>query len=185
MIITDKKVEKMILKVDPEAALEHVLYVVIHNGVHAKDRILWTKIRKLFFWFTVSCFTLQVIFPSLWIVPFIAIFSSGIWGACFSLINDSGFLVKDNRGYTFYLQGKWPYSIKESIPLSLDEIKSSTPVEEIFSESFPTIELTVKGEYYQVATRKKTLGLKKQKNSFKTIVPDFITETMRSEQYFQ
>ncbi len=185
MIITDKKVEKMILQVDPEASLEKVLYVVIHNGIHAKDRILWTKIRKLFFWFTVSGYALMAIFPSLWIAPFIAIFSSGIWGACFSLINDSGFLVKDKRGYTFYLQGKWPYSIKESIPLSLDEIKSKTPVEEIFSESFPTIELTVKGEHYQVVTRRKTLGLKKQKHSFETIVPDFIAETMSSELYFR
>ena len=185
MIVTDKKAEKMILQVDPEASLEQALYVVINNGVYAKDRILWTKIRKLFFWLTVSGFALQVIFPSLWIASFIAIISSGSWGACFSLINDFGFLVKDQRGYTFYLQNKWPYSIKESIPLSLDEIKSNTPVEEIFSESFPTIELTVKGEYYQVVTRRKTLGLKKQKHSFETIVPDFIAETMSSELFFR
>lgn len=169
MIITDKKAEKMILKADPEASLEQVLYVVIHNGVHAKDRILWTKIRKYSFWLAVSGFVLIALLPSLRIARFIAIFSSGTWCACFSIINDFGFLVKDKRGYTFYLQNKWPYSIKETIPLSLEEIECQTPVEEIFFESFPTIELTVKGQYYQVVTRKKHWDSRSRRRALKLL----------------
>jgi len=181
---TDQKVERNILAVDPEAKVEEVLYVVIHNGFHQKDRIFWQRVRRILFWSLVGVFLLSALWSRVEMSPYVPGIMGGLVGASIMTIHDTGFVLKDHRGYRLYLHNKGQWKIKEVIPLPLEEITTYTSVEEVSRKVSLEVELSFRDEYYKLLVNRKSLGLKKQRTSFEPLLQGLLEETKSEESVF-
>lgn len=177
LIMSDKSVEKSIRKVDPAVNLDKVLYVVIMNGVLNQERMKWTRRKKMLEWTVVLLLLLIVIFSESHYVKGLYIAMVGLSGATMAILNDYGYVVLDERGYRLYLLNKWQTKVISVIPLNLDEIVSATPLERAMRKRTVHLHLYVSDEYHQVMVNRSPLGLRKQKESFSQMVPDFIGKT--------
>ena len=180
-ILRDKSVEKAIRAVDPCAKVEKVLYLIILNGVEDEERILWTKRKKILGWMALASFILYVLFSEIRLFNILFLLSVAFWSGTSGFLNDTGFVVLDERGYTLYVLNKWQTKITAVYPLTLDNIESCEPADRILRKRTAHLHLYVKEKYFHVIVSRRTLGLKKQKRSFHEMMSDFTEKTYRKD----
>ena len=180
-ILRDKSVEKAIRAVDPSAKVDNVLYLIILNGVEDDERILWTKRKKILGWMALASFILYVLFSEIRLFNILFLLSVAFWSGTSGFLNDTGFVVLDERGYTLYVLNKWQTKITAVYPLTLDNIESCEPADWILRKRTAHLHLYVKEKYFHVIVSRRTLGLKKQKRSFHEMMSDFIEKTYRKD----
>ncbi len=180
-ILRDKSVEKAIRAVDPSAQVDNVLYLIILNGVEDDERILWTKRKKILGWMALASFILYVLFSEIRLFNILFLLSVAFWSGTSGFLNDTGFVVLDERGYTLYVLNKWQTKVTAVYPLSLDNIESCEPADRILRKRTAHLHLYVKEKYFHVIVSRRTLGMKKQKRSFHEMMSDFIEKTYRKD----
>ncbi|HBW14320.1 MAG TPA: hypothetical protein DEF30_10935 [Proteiniclasticum sp.] len=180
-ILRDKSVEKAIRAVDPSAKVDNVLYLIILNGVEDDERILWTKRKKILGWMALASFILYVLFLEIRLFNILFLLSVAFWSGTSGFLNDTGFVVLDERGYTLYVLNKWQTKVTAVYPLSFEEIESCEPADRILRKRTAHLHLYVKEKYFHVIVSRRTLGLKKQKRSFHEMMSDFTEKTYRKD----
>ena len=180
-ILRDKSVEKAIRAVDPSAKVDNVLYLLILNGVEDEERILWTKRKKILGWMALASFILYVLFSEIRLFNILFLLSVAFWSGTSGFLNDTGFVVLDERGYMLYVLNKWQTKVTAVYPLSLDNIESCEPADRILRKRTAHLHLYVKEKYFHVIVSRRTLGMKKQKRSFHEMMSDFIEKTYRKD----
>lgn len=180
-ILQDTSVEKAIRAVDPSAKVDNVLYLIILNGVEDEERILWTKRKKILGWMALASFILYVLFSEIRLFNILFLLSVAFWSGTSGFLNDTGFVVLDERGYMLYVLNKWQTKVTAVYPLSLDNIESCEPADRILRKRTAHLHLYVKEKYFHVIVSRRTLGMKKQKRSFHEMMSDFIEKTYRKD----
>lgn len=120
-----------------------------------------------------------------WILNIIYFSALLAWAVCFSFFNDKGLVVLDERGYILYVLNKWERKVIYTYPLDLSEIESSISPEVVERKKTAHLHLYVKEKYYHVIVSRKTLGLRKQLESYKVMHPDFLEKTFRKDMDFK
>lgn len=180
-ILRDTSVEKAIRAVDPSAKVDNILYLIILNGVEDEERILWTKRKKILGWMALASFILYVLFSEIRLFNILFLLSVAFWSGISGFLNDTGFVVLDERGYMLYVLNKWQTKVTAVYPLSLDNIESCEPADRILRKRTAHLHLYVKEKYFHVIVSRRTLGMKKQKRSFHEMMSDFIEKTYRKD----